>query len=104
MFRLTIAYTIMEHDSVPERRECAAMKRKKSRSGNNADTELGAADQLANKLFDYTGVIDFGRSLYPDQVDTTEAMEDYEQQLQAASEKNSKPRKKAGSEEIEAPE
>lgn len=69
------------------------VKRKKNRSKNAADLELGAAEQLSAKLFDYTGVIDFGRSLYPDQVDTNEAMEDYEQQLQEAVEKNSKSKK-----------
>lgn len=42
--------------------------------------ETDPIGDLSAKLFDYTGVVDFGRSLYPDQVDTNEAAESFQQQ------------------------
>lgn len=57
-----------------------AAKRKKDRS-RNEEEQLSAADQFSNKLLNYVGVADFGRSLYPDQVDTNEAIEGFEREL-----------------------
>jgi hypothetical protein len=42
---------------------------------DEANHEFSALENLGNKILDYTGVVSFANSLYPDQIDVNEAQE-----------------------------